>query len=129
MDAIVAKEYRGIHMNPLTNKRTTLPVVLIVDDNPAIRNVVGWSLQFGGFQPRIPIDHDVVFADQERNVEPERANRIRYFTNVHWIGLAELARVRFQGVNGIGFDLKRRKDVVSAGRACFFGFRMPHTPA
>jgi len=27
------------------------PVVLIVDDNPAIRNVVAWSLQFGGFQP------------------------------------------------------------------------------
>lgn len=27
------------------------PIVLIVDDNSAIRNVVGWSLQFGGFQP------------------------------------------------------------------------------
>lgn len=28
-----------------------LPIVLIVDDNPAIRNVVSWSLQLGGYQP------------------------------------------------------------------------------
>src|SRR6476646_3852114 len=27
-----------------------------------------------------------------------------YFTNVRWIGLAELAHVRFQGVNGVGLD-------------------------
>ncbi|HEX7733842.1 MAG TPA: response regulator [Ktedonobacteraceae bacterium] len=27
------------------------PIVLIVDDNPSIRNIVAWSLQFGGFQP------------------------------------------------------------------------------
>lgn len=27
------------------------PIVLIVDDNPAIRNVVAWSLQFGGYEP------------------------------------------------------------------------------
>ena len=26
------------------------PIVLIVDDNPGIRNVVSWSLQFGGYQ-------------------------------------------------------------------------------
>lgn len=28
-----------------------LPIVLIIDDNPAIRNVVAWSLQFGGYEP------------------------------------------------------------------------------
>lgn len=38
-------------MKKLTEQHTQSPVVLIVDDNPAIRNVVGWSLQFGGFQP------------------------------------------------------------------------------
>ena len=38
-------------MEQLPNQRTKSPVVLIVDDNPAIRNVVAWSLQFGGFQP------------------------------------------------------------------------------
>lgn len=27
------------------------PIVLIVDDNPAIRNVVAWSLQLGGYEP------------------------------------------------------------------------------
>lgn len=27
------------------------PIVLIVDDNPGIRNVVSWSLQFGGYEP------------------------------------------------------------------------------
>lgn len=27
------------------------PIVLIVDDNPAIRNVVSWSLQLGGYEP------------------------------------------------------------------------------
>ncbi|HEY0754229.1 MAG TPA: response regulator [Ktedonobacteraceae bacterium] len=32
-------------------KHAKKPIVLIVDDNPAIRNVVAWSLQFGGFQP------------------------------------------------------------------------------
>ncbi|HET8841684.1 MAG TPA: response regulator [Ktedonobacteraceae bacterium] len=26
-------------------------IVLIVDDNPAIRNVVAWSLQLGGYEP------------------------------------------------------------------------------
>jgi len=26
-------------------------IVLIVDDNPAIRNVVSWSLQLGGYEP------------------------------------------------------------------------------
>ena len=40
--------------------------------------------QFSGFQPRIPVDYDIVFADEERNVESQRANRIRYFTNVRW---------------------------------------------
>jgi hypothetical protein len=49
--------------------------------------------QFGGFQPRIPVDYDIISADEERNVESERANRIRYFTNVRWIGFAELAYV------------------------------------
>lgn len=38
-------------MEQLQKQRTRLPIVLIVDDNPAIRNVVAWSLQFGGFQP------------------------------------------------------------------------------
>jgi CheY-like chemotaxis protein len=38
-------------MKESTEQRTQAPIVLIVDDNPAIRNVVGWSLQFGGFQP------------------------------------------------------------------------------
>lgn len=33
------------------SQRTQSPIVLVVDDNPAIRNVVAWSLQFGGFQP------------------------------------------------------------------------------
>lgn len=28
-----------------------LPTVLIVDDNPAIRNVISWSLKFGGYEP------------------------------------------------------------------------------
>lgn len=28
-----------------------LPIVLIIDDNPAIRNVVSWSLQLGGYEP------------------------------------------------------------------------------
>lgn len=37
-------------MESLTKPGAKLPIVLIVDDNPAIRNVVGWSLQFGGFQ-------------------------------------------------------------------------------
>lgn len=27
------------------------PIVLIVDDNPAIRNIVRWSLQLGGYEP------------------------------------------------------------------------------
>lgn len=27
------------------------PIVLVVDDNPAIRNVVSWSLQIGGYEP------------------------------------------------------------------------------
>ncbi len=27
------------------------PIVLIVDDNPGIRNVVSWSLRFGGYEP------------------------------------------------------------------------------
>lgn len=27
------------------------PIVLIVDDNPAIRNVISWSLQLGGYEP------------------------------------------------------------------------------
>ena len=38
-------------MEPLQRQRAKTPIVLIVDDNPAIRNVVAWSLQFGGFQP------------------------------------------------------------------------------
>jgi two-component system chemotaxis response regulator CheY len=38
-------------MKKVTGQLTPTPIVLIVDDNPAIRNVVGWSLQFGGFQP------------------------------------------------------------------------------
>ncbi len=38
-------------MEQQQNQRATSPIVLIVDDNPAIRNVVAWSLQFGGFQP------------------------------------------------------------------------------
>ena len=34
------------------NQRTRqAPIVLIIDDNPAIRNVVAWSLQFGGYEP------------------------------------------------------------------------------
>lgn len=37
-------------MKPLRNQRIASPIVLIADDNPAIRNVVTWSLQFGGFQ-------------------------------------------------------------------------------
>jgi hypothetical protein len=83
--------------------------------------------QFGGLQPRIPIDHNIVFADEERDVESEPANRICYFTNVRWIILAEFTHVRFQGANGAGLDPKRRKDVVAAGRpqASFFRFRMP----
>ncbi len=28
-----------------------VPIVMVVDDNPAIRNVVSWSLQLGGYQP------------------------------------------------------------------------------
>lgn len=28
-----------------------LPVVLVVDDNPAIRNVISWSLKLGGYEP------------------------------------------------------------------------------
>ncbi len=27
------------------------PIVLIVDDNPAIRNVISWSLKLGGYEP------------------------------------------------------------------------------
>ena len=27
------------------------PVVLVVDDNPAIRNVISWSLKLGGYEP------------------------------------------------------------------------------
>lgn len=27
------------------------PIVLIVDDNPAIRNVIAWSLKLGGYEP------------------------------------------------------------------------------
>ncbi len=27
------------------------PIVLIVDDNPAIRNVISWSLKLGGYAP------------------------------------------------------------------------------
>lgn len=27
------------------------PIVLIVDDNPGIRNVVSWSLHLGGYEP------------------------------------------------------------------------------
>lgn len=28
-----------------------LPIVLVIDDNPDLRQVVSWTLQFGGFQP------------------------------------------------------------------------------
>lgn len=28
-----------------------LPIVLIIDDNPGIRNVVSWSLQLDGYEP------------------------------------------------------------------------------
>jgi two-component system, chemotaxis family, chemotaxis protein CheY len=38
-------------MEQSQHQRAKQPIVLIVDDNPAIRNVVAWSLQFGGFQP------------------------------------------------------------------------------
>lgn len=38
-------------MEQLQKKTGQTPIVLIVDDNPSIRNVVAWSLQFGGFQP------------------------------------------------------------------------------
>jgi two-component system chemotaxis response regulator CheY len=38
-------------MEQSQHQRAKPSIVLIVDDNPAIRNVVAWSLQFGGFQP------------------------------------------------------------------------------
>ena len=38
-------------MEQAQDQQTRPPIILIVDDNPAIRNVVSWSLQFGGFQP------------------------------------------------------------------------------
>jgi two-component system chemotaxis response regulator CheY len=39
-------------MDQLLNQHNTRsPIVLIVDDNPSIRNVVSWSLQLGGFEP------------------------------------------------------------------------------
>jgi CheY-like chemotaxis protein len=39
-------------MSQLQNSRTRrAPIVLIVDDNPSIRNVVSWSLRFGGYEP------------------------------------------------------------------------------
>lgn len=37
-------------MEQSQHQRAKQPIVLIVDDNSAIRNVVAWSLQFGGFQ-------------------------------------------------------------------------------
>src|SRR6185437_16909947 len=51
--------------------------------------------QLGGFQPRVPIDHNIAFADQEGNIESKRVNRICDFTNMRWIVLPELAHVRF----------------------------------
>jgi hypothetical protein len=59
-----------------------------------------------------------------RHIKSERANRIRYFTNVRWIGLAEFTHMWFQDVSSAKFDLKRRKDIVSAYRASFFRFYM-----
>src|SRR5258708_31963028 len=38
-------------MEPTASQKAQPPIVLLVDDNSAIRNVVSWSLQFGGFQP------------------------------------------------------------------------------
>lgn len=38
-------------MEQVPYQHDNLPLVLIVDDNPTIRNVVAWSLHFGGFQP------------------------------------------------------------------------------
>jgi two-component system, chemotaxis family, chemotaxis protein CheY len=39
-------------MDKLLKKHDTQePIVLIVDDNPSIRNIVAWSLKFGGFEP------------------------------------------------------------------------------
>lgn len=38
-------------MEQLQNQRAKSSIVLIVDDNPSIRNIIAWSLQFGGFQP------------------------------------------------------------------------------
>ena len=45
------------------------------------------------------------------------------------IGFAQLSRVRFQGVNGVGHDLKRRKNVVSAEPASFFRFLLTYLRA
>ena len=36
---------------PQNQRLRPAPIVLIIDDNPAIRNVVSWSLQFGGYEP------------------------------------------------------------------------------
>ncbi len=33
------------------NQHARSPIVLIVDDNPGIRNVVSWSLQLSGYEP------------------------------------------------------------------------------
>lgn len=39
-------------MNQFVQHQENHPsTVLIVDDNPTIRNVIAWSLKFGGYQP------------------------------------------------------------------------------
>lgn len=38
-------------MHPSPHQETSLPIVLIVDDQPDIRQIVTWSLRAGGFHP------------------------------------------------------------------------------
>lgn len=58
------------------------PIVLIIDDNPAIRHVVAWSLKLGGYEP----------AEAENGLEAvrwiEQALRQRLYPSVILLDLA-----------------------------------------
>ncbi len=65
----------------------------------------GEAKPFGGFPSQLPIEHDVVFADQDRNVKSECTDRIGYFSDIGRIGLAQPAPVRFEGIDGVELSI------------------------
>src|SRR2546427_2841663 len=49
---VSARKYRGMFMNRPPNRFAGYhPIVLVVDDNPAIRDMVSWALELDGYEP------------------------------------------------------------------------------